>query len=77
MDFEDSSIPGMVIVAAVTAAVFSPRVRKFLRRGVVYGVSGVLIAGDAVTSFAHSIGQGVQEAAASRAQVPEHPAPGQ
>jgi hypothetical protein len=79
MDPED--FPGIAIVVAVTAAVFSPRVRKFLRRGVVYGVAGALRAGDAVTSFARNIGQGFQEgsqeAAAKGAQAPEHPAPDQ
>lgn len=77
MDLEDFLEPEIAVVAAVTATVFSPRVRHFLRRGAVYGLAGALIAGDAVTSFARSIGHGFQEAAASGAQAPEHAAPDQ
>ncbi len=77
MDLEDFLEPEIAIVAAVTATVFSPRVRNFLRRGAVYGVAGALIAGDAVTSFARNIGHGFKEAAASGAQAPEHSAPDQ
>jgi len=53
------------IAVAATAALFSPRVRKVLRRGAVYGVAGALIAGDAVVSFAKGVGRGAQQAAAS------------
>ena len=77
MDLEDFLEPEIAIVAAVTATVFSPRVRNFLRRGAVYGLAGALIAGDAATSFARNIGQGFQQAAASAAQAAEHPAPDQ
>jgi len=75
MDLEDFLEPEIAIVAVVTAAVFSPRVRNFLRRGAVYGLAGALIAGDAVTSFARSLGQGFQQAAASAVQATEQPAP--
>jgi hypothetical protein len=46
---------------AVTATVFSPRVRGMLRRGAVYGLAGVLTAGDMVTAFARGIARGMQE----------------
>jgi len=75
MDLEDFLEPEIAIVAVVTAAVFSPRVRNFLRRGAVYGLAGALIGGDAVTSFARSLGQGFQQAAPSAAQATEQPAP--
>ncbi len=77
MDLEDFLEPEIAVVAAVTATVFSPRVRNFLRRGVVYGVTGALIAGDAVTSFARNIGHGFQQAAASGAPASEQAAPDQ
>lgn len=65
MEFDDYLQPEIAVTAAVTAAVFSPRARRLLRRGVVYGLAGALMAGDAITSFARSIGRGVQEAGAT------------
>jgi len=62
MDFEDYLQPEVGIIAAVTATLFSPRVRRLLRRGVVYSTAGVLMAGDAATSFARNIGRGAQRA---------------
>ena len=66
MDLDDYLQPETAVAAAVAAAVFSPRTRRLLRRGVVYGLGGALKAGDAVTSFSRSIGRGVQEAGATR-----------
>lgn len=57
------------VAVAVTAALFSPRVRKVLRRGAVYGVAGALMAGDAIAAFAKGVGQGAQHAAASATQA--------
>ena len=45
-DFMESEV---AVAVAVTAAVLSPRVRGVLRRGRVYGVAGVLKAGDALS----------------------------
>ena len=61
-DFVESEV---AVAVAATAAILSPRVRGLLRRGAVYGVAGVLIAGDAVSSVARGAGRGVQQAAAS------------
>jgi hypothetical protein len=69
MALEDYLEPEVAVTAVVTAAVFSPRARRVIRRGLVYGMAGVLIAGDAVASFARSVGQGVQEAGASAASA--------
>lgn len=44
--------PEVVVAVAATAAVLPPRVRKALRRGAVYGLAGVLMASDAVSSVA-------------------------
>jgi hypothetical protein len=55
------------VAVAATALLASPRVRKALRRGAVYGVAGVLRAGDALTSFAKGVGRGAQQAATSAA----------
>jgi hypothetical protein len=62
MDLEDFVEPEVAVAAAVAAAIFSPRARNVMRKGLVYGMAGVLVAGDAVTSFAKSIGRGVQQA---------------
>lgn len=59
--------PEIAVTAAVAAAIFSPRARKVMRKGLVYGMAGVLVASDTVTSFAKSVGQGVQHASASMA----------
>ncbi|HEX8036137.1 MAG TPA: hypothetical protein VF510_19930 [Ktedonobacterales bacterium] len=58
MDPENFISPEVGITAAVVAAVASPPVRKVVRRGAVLGVAGVLMAGDAITSFARGLGQG-------------------
>ncbi len=65
-DFVESEV---AIAAAAAAVVFSPRVRGVLRKGAVYGVAGVLVAGDAVGSFARGIGRGAQNAARTTADA--------
>jgi hypothetical protein len=65
MDLEDFLQPEIAVTAAVAAVIFSPRGRKIMRRGVVYGTAGVLIAGDTITSFARNISQGAQQMQAS------------
>ncbi len=67
MALEDYLESEVVVAVAATAAVFSPRVRKVLRRGAVYGLAGVLMAGDAVSSAARNVAPGVQQAAATAA----------
>ncbi len=64
MALEDFFETEVGVAVAATALLASPRVRKVLRRGAVYGVAGVLRAGDAVTSFAKGVGRGTQQAAA-------------
>lgn len=71
MALEDFVEPEVAVTAAVTAAIFSPRARKVMRKGLVYGMAGILTAGDAITTFARSFGQGIQhasEAAADQAR---------
>jgi hypothetical protein len=65
MALDDFMEPEVAVTAAVAAAVFSPKVRRVVRRGLVYGMAGILIAGDAISSFARNVGQGIQEAGAS------------
>jgi hypothetical protein len=69
MALEDFLEPEVAATAAVTAVVFSPRGRRLLRRGAVYGLAGLLIAGDALASVARGVGQGAQRVGASAAQA--------
>ena len=68
MEIEDFAEPEIAVTAVLTAALFSPRARKVMRKGLVYGMAGVLAAGDVVTSFAKSVGQGVQQAGEAAVQ---------
>jgi hypothetical protein len=54
---------------AATAALFSPKVRGVLRQGAVYGLAGVLTAGDAIGSFVSGVSRGAQQAATSAASA--------
>jgi hypothetical protein len=69
MALEDYLESEVVVAVAATAAVLSPRVRGVLRRGAVYGIAGVLRAGDAISSAAPTVSQGAQQAAASAAST--------
>ncbi|HZU69143.1 MAG TPA: hypothetical protein VFA09_17840 [Ktedonobacteraceae bacterium] len=72
MALEDFTDPEVAIVAAVAAAVFSPTVRGWIRRGAVYATAGVLVAGDAITSVARGIGQNVQQAGATASNAAQN-----
>ena len=70
MALEDFIEPEVGIAVAVTAAVASPGVRKVLRKGAVYGLAGILMAGDAVSTLAQGVKRGVQQAAPADAPAP-------
>ncbi|GCE07394.1 hypothetical protein [Dictyobacter aurantiacus] len=61
MEPADFVEPEIAVTAAITAAICSPGARKAMRKGLVYGIAGVLTAGDVVTSFARSMRQGVEQ----------------
>jgi hypothetical protein len=63
MDLEDLLEPEVVAAAAVTAFIASPQVRNVLRQGAVFGLAGVIAAGDALGAFARGVGRGTQQAA--------------
>jgi hypothetical protein len=65
MALDDFLEPEVAIAVAVTAAVASPPVRKVLRRGVVYGLAGLLMASDRLTAAARGIAQAAQQTAAT------------
>ena len=55
-DYLDSEV---AVAVAATAVALSPRARRLLRRGVVYGVAGALKASDVVTAAARGVASGV------------------
>ena len=57
----------VAIAIAATAVALSPRARRLVRRGAVYGLAGSLMARDAIASFARGAARGAQQAAASAA----------
>ncbi len=68
-DYMESEV---AIAAAAAAAKRSPRVRGVLRKGAVYGLTGVLVVGDAVGSFARGVGRSTQNAASTTADATEN-----
>jgi len=59
MELDDYMEPEVGVAVAVTAAVASPTVRKALRRSAVYGLAGVLLAGDAVMAATRGIRESI------------------
>jgi len=74
MALDDFVEPEVAVAVAVTAAVASPAVRKVVRRGLVYGLAGLLIARDKVAQAASGVAEGARRAVAE-AQQKETPAP--
>lgn len=75
MDLEDFAEPEVAVAAAATAAVLSPTVRNFLRKGAVYGVTGVLMAGSTLAAVRRGAARGFQSTLEEQGQHPDqHPA---
>ena len=62
MAMEDWMDSEVAVAVAATAAVLSPRFRRVLRRGAVYGVAGVLKATDVATATARGVARGASSA---------------
>lgn len=79
MAVDDFLEPEVAIAVAVTAAVASPPVRKVLRRGLVYGLAGLLTAGDKIAGAARELAHSAQQtvAQAGNAAQQTEPAPPQ
>jgi hypothetical protein len=60
MDSDEIVSPQVGAAVALTAIVLSSRTRRWLREGAVYGLAGVLTAGDAIVSFGRGAGRGFQ-----------------
>jgi hypothetical protein len=65
MDLEDFWEPEVVIAVGVGAALASPPVRRVLRRGAVYGLAGLMIAGDKIAALTRNAAASAQNAVAS------------
>ncbi len=60
MAIEDYLDPEVGVAVAVSAVVFSPPVRRVVRRGAVFGLAGIMLAGDALATLVGGIGRGVR-----------------
>lgn len=69
MAVEDFVSPEVGIAVAATALATSPQVRNTVRRGLVYGLAGVLRLGDAVSGAAKGAASTAQNAAANTGEV--------
>jgi hypothetical protein len=63
MALDDFIEPEVALAVAVTAAVASPPVRKVLRRGLVYGLAGLMVAGDKIAGAARQLAESAQQTA--------------
>jgi hypothetical protein len=61
MELDDFLEPEVLIAVAVTAAVATPGVRRVLRQGAVYGLAGLMMAGDRIAGAARSAAQSAQD----------------
>ena len=81
MELDDFLEPEIAVAVAVTAAVATPGVRKVLRQGAVYGLAGILLAGDKISELAKSATEKAQQmmpettAAGERASAATVPGP--
>jgi hypothetical protein len=64
-DLQDYLEPEVAIVAALVAALLTPQARSLVRRGAVYGMSGLLAASDAIGGLVRGVQQSVQPTAPS------------
>jgi hypothetical protein len=68
MALDDFVEPEVMVAVAVTAAVASPPVRRVLRKGLVYGLAGLLTAGDKVAGAARNVASKAQNLASNAAE---------
>jgi hypothetical protein len=59
MAFDDYLDSEVAVAVAATAVAMSPRARRLLRSGAVYGVAGALKATDVVTAAARGVAHGM------------------
>jgi hypothetical protein len=64
MSLDDLLEPEVLIAVGVTAALMSPQARAVMRKGIVYGLAGILTLGDKLKTMAQDVSQGAQNLAA-------------
>jgi hypothetical protein len=74
MALDDFLEPEVGVAVVLTAAVASPRVRKTIRQGLVYGLAGLLIAGDKLKAAASGVAEKAREVAGSAHNGSHEPA---
>jgi hypothetical protein len=74
-DYLDSEV---AVAVTATAVLLSPRARRVLRKGAVYGVAGVLKAADVASAAARGVASGAGSAVgqADTSDTSPDPAPG-
>jgi hypothetical protein len=77
MDVEDLLSSEVAVAVAATAAVLSPRVQRLVRRGVVYGLAGVLMVGDAVGAAVGGVARRAQDGVTTAGMTAEAPGNGE
>jgi hypothetical protein len=70
METDEIVSPEVGAAVALTAIVLSSRTRRWLREGAVYGLAGVLTAGDAIVSFGRGAGRGFRLGAGNGTSTP-------
>ncbi len=74
MEFEDYLEPEVALAVTATALLASPQVRGVLRRGLVVGMAGVMMAGDTLGSFSRGARRGAAQALPDAASTVENTA---
>jgi hypothetical protein len=62
MALDDFLEPEVGVAVLVTAAVASPRARKVMRTGLVYGLAGLLMAGEKIKGVATGVAEKARQA---------------
>lgn len=75
MPLENFAQPEVAVAAAAAAVAASPSLRHVVRRSLVYGVAGALIAFDRTAAAARGLTRGVQEGVASLSPDKDVPPP--
>jgi len=65
LDLESYAEPEVAVAAVVVAAAVAPPVRRTLRKGLVYGLAGALLAYDKASAVVHGAAAGVSHGVAS------------
>jgi hypothetical protein len=71
MGVDDLFEKEVVLAVGTTAALMSGRARRVIRRGAVYGIAGVISAGETVASAAKRVGRDAERVASNGRGEPD------